>query len=101
CVNNLAQNASPEQRARWLPKLIAGEHVGAMGMSEPGVGTDVLGMKTTARKDGEHYVLNGRKMWITNGAVDEKKTPCDVMLTYARTGGSDARPEISTFVLER
>jgi isovaleryl-CoA dehydrogenase len=101
CVNNLAQNSNDEQRKRWLPKLMSGEHVGAMGMSEPGVGTDVLGMKSTARKDGDHYVVNGRKMWITNGAVDDAKTPCDVMLFYARTAGTDERPEISTFVVER
>jgi isovaleryl-CoA dehydrogenase len=101
CVNNLAQNASAEQRQRWLPKLCSGEHVGAMGMSEPGAGTDVLGMKTTARKDGDGYVVNGRKMWITNGAVDDEGTPCDLMLFYARTGGTDARPELSSFVVER
>ncbi|HEY4220305.1 MAG TPA: acyl-CoA dehydrogenase family protein [Myxococcota bacterium] len=101
CVNNLAQNASPEQKKRWLPKLMNGEHVGAMGMSEPGTGTDVLGMKTTARKEGDHYVVNGRKMWITNGAVDENKTTCDTMLFYARTGGGDERPEVSTFVVEK
>jgi isovaleryl-CoA dehydrogenase len=101
CVNNLAQNASDEQRKRWLPKLCSGEHVGAMGMSEPGVGTDVLGMKTTATKSGDGYVINGRKMWITNGAVDDEGTTCDVMLMYARTGGTDARPELSTFVVEK
>jgi isovaleryl-CoA dehydrogenase len=101
CVNNLAQNASTEQKKRWLPKLISGAHVGAMGMSEPGVGTDVLGLKTTAMLRGDHYVVNGRKMWITNGTVDDNKTTCDVMLFYARTGGTDARPEISSFVAER
>jgi isovaleryl-CoA dehydrogenase len=101
CVNNVALNASTEQKQRWLPKLISGEHIGAMGMSEPGAGTDVLGMKTFARKSGDHYVLSGRKMWITNGAVDDKGTSCDVMLCYARTGGDDKRPEISSFVLEK
>jgi isovaleryl-CoA dehydrogenase len=102
CVNNLAWNASADQCARWLPKLISGEHVGAMGMSEPAVGTDVLGMRTTAKKDGDHYIVNGRKMWITNGVVDEdKKTTADVMLFYARTGGSDDRPQITSFVVER
>src|SRR5688500_9135733 len=101
CVNNLAHNASNEQRKRWLPKLMSGEHIGAMGMSEPGVGTDVLGMKTTATRNGDVYVVNGRKMWIMNGAVDDKGTPCDVMLFYARTGGTDERPEISSFVVER
>lgn len=101
CVNNLCRNASAEQKKRWLPKLISGEHVGAMGMSEPAVGTDVLGLRTTASKQGDHYLVNGRKMWITNGAVDDNKTPCDVMLFYARTGGSDERPELSSFVVEK
>ncbi|MBI1948746.1 MAG: acyl-CoA dehydrogenase family protein [Deltaproteobacteria bacterium] len=101
CVNNLAHNADTAQKRRWLPKLISGEHVGAMGMSEPGAGTDVMGMTTTARRDGDHYVVNGRKMWITNGVQDEQGTPCDLMLFYARTGGSDERPQLSTFVVER
>ena len=101
CVNNLAVNASAEQKQRWLPKLISGEHVGAMGMSEPGVGTDVLGMRTTARKEVDGWVINGRKMWITNGTVDDGKTSCDTMLLYARTGGTDQRPEISSFVVEK
>jgi isovaleryl-CoA dehydrogenase len=101
CVNNFAVNGSDEQRKRVLPKLASGEWIGAMGMSEPGAGTDVLGMKTTATKDGDDYVINGRKMWITNGAVDEDKTPCDCVLVYARTGGSDTRPALSTFLVER
>jgi isovaleryl-CoA dehydrogenase len=101
CVNNLARNANEDQRARFLPGLVDGSKVGAMGMSEPGTGTDVLAMKTVARKDGEHYVVTGRKMWITNGAVDDQRTPCDVMLFYARTGGTEQRPEISTFVVEK
>lgn len=101
CVNNLAHNADAAQKKRWLPKLISGEHVGAMGMSEPGAGTDVMGMKTTAQQDGDHYVVNGRKMWITNGVQDEQGTACDLMLFYARTGGTDERPQISTFVAER
>ena len=101
CVNNLFHNASTEQKQRWLPKLVSGEHVGAMGMSEPAVGTDVLGLRTTASKDGDAYVVTGRKMWITNGCVDDSKTVCDVMLFYARTGGTDARPELSSFVVEK
>ncbi len=101
CVNNLAVNANDEQKRRWLPRLIAGDAIGAMGMSEPAVGTDVLGLRTTATLQGDHWVVNGRKMWITNGAVDDEKTTCDVMLFYARTGGTDARPEITSFVVER
>lgn len=101
CVNNLAHNASVEQRARWLPKLCTGEHVGAMGMSEPAVGTDVMGMKTTATKTADGYRITGRKMWITNGVVDDDGTPCDTMLLYARTGGTDVRPQLSSFVVQR
>ncbi len=101
CVNNLAVNASDEQKKRWLPKLCSGEWVGAMAMSEPHVGTDVLGMKTTAVKAGDHYVLNGRKMWITNGTIDEKGTACDAVLVYARTGDKGGRPQISTFLVEK
>jgi isovaleryl-CoA dehydrogenase len=101
CANNVAQNASAEQRAHVLPKLCSGEWVGAMGMSEPSAGTDVMGMRTTARRDGDLYVIDGRKMWITNGAVDDAGTPCDCVLLYARTGGNDEHPEISTFIVER
>jgi isovaleryl-CoA dehydrogenase len=101
CVNNLAVNATDEQKRRWLPRLITGDSIGAMGMSEPAVGTDVLGLKTTAKLDGDHWVVNGRKMWITNGVVDDERTTCDVMLFYARTGGSDERPEVTSFVVER
>jgi isovaleryl-CoA dehydrogenase len=100
-VNNLAVNGSEALRAKYLPKLCSGEWIGAMGMSEPHVGTDVLGMKTTAVLQGDHYVLNGRKMWITNGTIDEKGTPCDVVLVYARTGGTPEKPKLSTFVVDR
>src|SRR5690606_20326888 len=71
CVNNAAQNASDEQKKRILPKLCSGEWVGAMAISEPAVGTDVMGMEATAVKKGDKYILNGRKMWITNGAIDD------------------------------
>lgn len=101
CVNNLTWNGNDEQRRRWLPKLVSGQHIGAMGMSEPAVGTDVMGLQTNARADGDHYVVNGRKMWITNGVVDEERNTCDVMLFYARTGGTDQRPEITSFVVEK
>lgn len=89
-VNNLYYSANEEQRARYLPKVLSGEHVGCMGMTEPGAGTDVLGMGTTARRDGDHYVLNGSKAMITN-APD-----ADVFLVYARVDG-----KITSFVLER
>lgn len=103
CVNNLAVNleADSDLRKRVLPKLCSGEWVGAMGMSEPAVGTDVLGMKTTAELNGDHYILNGRKMWITNGAIDEKGTPADAVLVYAKTGEDDrGRSKISSFLVE-
>ena len=96
CANNVYVNASDEQRKRWMPKLCSGEWVGAMAMSEPHVGTDVLGMKTTAVLKGDHYVLNGRKMWITNGTLDENRTPCDCVLVYAKTGD-----KISSFFVEK
>lgn len=101
CANNLAANASEAQKKMWLPKLCSGEWVGSMAMSEPHVGTDVLGMKTTAVKKGGDYILNGRKMWITNGCLDDQGTPGDVVLVYAKTGEANGRPQISTFVVEK
>jgi len=101
CVNNFAVNASADQKARILPKLISGEWVGAMGMSEPGAGTDVLGMKSTAVKDGDDYIINGRKMWITNGAIDDNRTPADCVLLYAKTSEEGGRPRLSTFLVEK
>ena len=95
-VNNVYQNADDDQRARYLPRAISGEAVGGMGMSEPEVGTDVLGLRTTARRDGDRYLLNGRKMWITNGAIDDH-TLGDVFLVYAKTAGG----ALSTFVVEK
>ncbi|GIL16255.1 MAG: isovaleryl-CoA dehydrogenase [Oligoflexia bacterium] len=101
CVNNFAVNASEEMKKKYLPKLCSGEWVGAMAMSEPAVGTDVLGMQTTAVKQGDHYVLNGRKMWITNGTLDDNGTPADCVLTYAKTGEKNGRALISTFMVEK
>jgi isovaleryl-CoA dehydrogenase len=95
-VNNLAQNGSPEQRERYLPDAISGKTVCGMGMTEPEGGTDVLGMRTAARREGDRYLLNGRKMWITNGAVDDR-TLGDAFLIYART--EDGR--VSTFIVEK
>mgnify|MGYP006171467963 CR=1 FL=1 len=102
-VNNLAHNGNEAQKTRILPKVCSGEWVGCMAMSEPGYGTDVLGMQTTAkqREDG-HWVINGRKMWITNGAVDEDGTPADICWLYARTGtDSRGRAEVTTFLIEK
>ncbi|MBL7556957.1 MAG: acyl-CoA dehydrogenase family protein [Bdellovibrionaceae bacterium] len=100
-VNNLAQNGSEEQKKKYLPKVCSGEWIGAMGMSEPHVGTDVLGMTSTAEKKGDKYILNGRKMWITNGTIDENKTPCDLVLVYAKTGEKNGRPLVSSFLVEK
>jgi isovaleryl-CoA dehydrogenase len=100
-VNNFAVNASNEQKRKWLPKMCDGTHIGGMAMSEPQVGTDVLGMKTTAIKRGDSYILNGQKMWITNGTIDEKGTPADFLLVYAKTGTHNGLPQISTFLVEK
>ena len=95
CVNQIRRNGSDEQKHRYLPKLISGEHVGALAMSEPGAGSDVVGMRLRADKRGNHYVLNGSKMWITNGP------DADVLVVYARTD-PDAGPRgITAFILEK
>ncbi len=102
-VNNLAYNGSEEQKTRILPKVCSGEWIGAMAMSEPDAGTDVLGLSTTAEKneDGD-WVLNGRKMWITNGCIDDQGTPADVVWVYARTGYDEkGRTQLSTFLVEK
>ncbi len=100
-VNNLAVNGSDEQKQKYLPKLATGEHIGSMAMSEPDYGTDVLGMMTTAVKQGDHYIINGRKMWITNGAIDDQKTACDFVWLYAKTGEANGRAKISSFIVEK
>jgi isovaleryl-CoA dehydrogenase len=89
-VNNFYWAASPAQRKRYLPGVLAGTTIGGMGMTEPAVGTDVLGMQTTARRDGDHYIINGRKTFITNGPE------ADVFLVYAKLAD-----RITTFVVER
>ncbi len=101
-VNNLAYNGSEEQKARILPKVCSGEWIGAMAMSEPDAGTDVLGLATTAEKNADgDWVLNGRKMWITNGCIDDQGTPADVVWVYARTGYDEkGRTKLSTFLVE-
>lgn len=95
-VNNFCVNANDEQRARILPKVMSGEWVAGMGMSEPAVGTDVVGMTTRAVRQGDTYLLDGRKMWITNGCIDDH-TLGDCFLVYAKTGAR----EISSFVVEK
>ena len=101
-VNNLAYNGTEEQKSRILPKVCSGEWIGAMAMSEPDAGTDVLGLSTTAvqREDGT-WCINGRKMWITNGCLDDQGTPADVVWVYAKTGTDErGRVQMSTFLVE-
>jgi isovaleryl-CoA dehydrogenase len=100
-VNNLAVNGSEEQKQKYLPGVCSGELVGAMAMSEPAVGTDVLGLETTAELKGDNYVINGRKMWITNGCLDDDGTPADLVWVYAKTGEKNGRPQLSTFIVEK
>src|SRR4029077_12152423 len=95
CVNQLRLNASEAQAARYLPKLVSGEHVGALAMSEPGSGSDVVSMQLRAARRGDHYVLNGRKAWITNGP------DADVLVVYAKTEPGAGARGISAFIIER
>ena len=95
CVNQIRRNGSDEQRRRYLPKLISGEHVGALAMSEPGAGSDVVGMRLRAELRGGHYLLNGNKMWITNGP------DADVLVVYAKTDGKAGPRGITAFLVER
>ncbi len=100
-VNNLAYNGSEEQKQKYLPKVCSGEWVGCMAMSEPNVGTDVLGLETTAQKNSGGYIIDGRKMWITNGCLDDVGTAADLVWVYAKTGESKGRPQLSTFIVEK
>ena len=93
CVNQLQRWGDDAQKARYLPALVSGEHLGALAMSEPGAGSDVMGMRTTAVRDGSDYVLNGSKMWITNAPQ------ADVLIVYAVTDAENRK--ISAFVVER
>ena len=95
CVNQIALNGSPEQRARYLPGLVAGTQVGALAMSETGAGSDVVGMRTRAERRGDVYVLNGSKYWITNGP------DADVVLVYAKTDPEAGSKGITAFLVER
>ena len=96
CLNNIYRNANEEQRARYLPGLCQGRKTGALGLTEPGAGSDALGsMRTTARREGDVYVLNGRKLYITNGPV------ADVLLVYAKTAPEKGAHGISAFIVEK
>ena len=95
CVNQIRRNGTEAQRRRYLPKLVSGEHVGALAMSEPGAGSDVVGMRTRAEKRGERYVLNGSKMWITNGP------DADVLVIYAKTAPEAGPRGITAFLVEK
>ena len=95
CVNQLHRNGNDEQREKYLPKLVSGEHVGALAMSEPDAGSDVVSMKLRARDEGDHYVLDGAKMWITNGAQ------ADVMVVYAKTDPEAGPRGITAFLVEK
>ncbi|HWZ62857.1 MAG TPA: isovaleryl-CoA dehydrogenase [Steroidobacteraceae bacterium] len=95
CLNQLRLNGSDAQCARYLPKLVSGEHVGALAMSEPGSGSDVVSMQLRATRRGDSYVLNGRKMWITNGP------DADVVVVYAKTDPQAGSRGISAFIIER
>ena len=101
-VNNLAVNGSPAQKKKYLPAALSAETICGLCMSEPDAGTDVLGMRTTARRDGDHFVLDGAKMWITNGAITDTAGETrlgDRFLVYARMEGA-ARQELSMFIVE-
>ena len=95
CVNQIRRNGTPEQRQRYLPKLISGEHVGALAMSEPGAGSDVLSMKLRAQDKGGYFVLNGTKMWITNGP------DADTLVVYAKTDPELGARGVTAFLIEK
>lgn len=95
CVNQINRNGTPEQKAKYLPKLISGEHIGALAMSEPNAGSDVVSMKLRAERRGDHFVLNGSKMWITNGP------DAHVYVIYAKTEPELGPHGITAFIVER
>src|SRR4051794_23605287 len=95
CVNQIHRNGSKEQKQRYLPKLVSGEHVGALAMSEPNSGSDVVSMRTRADKKGDRYILNGSKMWITNGPVAES------FVIYAKTDPTAGARGITAFIVEK
>lgn len=95
CVNQIRLNGSEEQKKTYLPKLCTGEHIGALAMSETSAGSDVMGMQLKAEKKGDHYLLNGNKMWITNGP------DADVLIVYAKTTPEGGSKGISAFIVEK
>jgi isovaleryl-CoA dehydrogenase len=95
CVNQICLNATEQQQQRYLPKLLTGEHVGALAMSEANAGSDVMGMQLRAEPKADHYVLNGTKMWITNGP------DADVLVVYAKTDSSPDSRAITAFIVEK
>ena len=95
CVNQIRRNGSADQKKRYLPKLISGAHVGALAMSEPGSGSDVVSMRTRADKKGNKYILNGSKMWITNGPL------ADTIVVYAKTDATAGARGITAFLVEK
>jgi isovaleryl-CoA dehydrogenase len=95
CVNQIRRNGSEEQRRRYLPPLLSGEHVGALAMSEPGAGSDVVSMRLRAEKHGDRYVLNGNKMWITNGP------DAQTLVVYAKTEPEAGPRGITAFIIEQ
>src|SRR5574337_1123553 len=95
CVNQIHRNGSTAQKAKYLPKLVSGEHVGALAMSEPNAGSDVVSMKLRADRKGDRYVLNGSKMWITNGG------DADTLVVYAKTDVEAGPRGITAFIIEK
>lgn len=95
CVNQINRNGSEAQKRRFLPRLISGEHIGALAMSEPNAGSDVVSMKMRADRQGDRYLLNGTKMWITNGP------DCDVLVVYAKTDSSVGAKGMTAFIVEK
>ena len=95
CVNQIRRNGSVAQKKKYLPKLVSGEHVGALAMSEPGAGSDVVSMRLRADRRGDHFVLNGNKMWITNGP------DADTLVVYAKTDSAAGPRGITAFLIEK
>ena len=95
CVNQLRRWGTAEQKSRYLPRLLSGEHVGALAMSEAQAGSDVVGMRLNASLSGDHYILDGTKMWITNGPS------ADVLVVYARADAASGTPGITAFIVEK